>query len=161
MARKFLYIFAALIVLVIAAALAYRLFGTDLMRMALTPGESFRRQASVQASAYDDPKLWLARPEIPGNPALWTPDGYAPRTADAKGPKAAIFFIHPTSYVSRDHWNAPLDDRETNDRSALFLRGQASAFNAVGDVWAPRYRQATFGAFLTSVADSEQALQLA
>lgn len=161
MARKFLYIFAALIVLVIAAALAYRLFGTDLMRMALTPGESFRRQASVQASAYDDPKLWLARPEIPGNPALWTPEGYAARAADVNGPKAAIFFIHPTSYVSRDHWNAPLDDRETNDRSALFLRGQASAFNAVGDVWAPRYRQATFGAFLTSVADSEQALQLA
>lgn len=161
LARKFLYIFAALIVLVIAAALAYRLFGTDLMRMALTPGESFRRQASVQASAYDDPAMWLARPELAGNPALWRPQGYAPRAVDATGRKAAIFFIHPTSYVSRDHWNAPLDDAETNDRSALFLRGQASAFNAVGEVWAPRYRQATFGAFLTSVADSEQALHLA
>ena len=101
--------------------------------------------------------MWIARPDIPGNPALWTPAGYTP---EAK-PKAAVFFIHPTSYIGRDHWNAALDDAETNARAAIFLRGQASAFNAAGDIWSPRYRQATFGAFLTSVADSEQALQLA
>lgn len=158
MARKFLYIMAVLIVLVIAGAFAYRIFGNDLIRWTMVPGEAFRDQPSVVSRAYDDRRLWLARPDLPGNPALWTPVGYAPRRAPGG---AAVFFIHPTSYVSRDHWNAPVDDPETNDRAALFLRGQASAFNEVGEVWAPRYRQATFGAFLTSVADSERALQLA
>ena len=74
---------------------------------------------------------------------------------------AAVFFIHPTSYLDRAHWNAPLDDAEANGRAALFLRGQASVFNEAGQVWAPRYRQATFGAFLTSQADAEKALDLA
>ena len=72
-----------------------------------------------------------------------------------------MFFVHPTSYLNRAHWIAPLDDAEANARAALFLRGQASAFNEVGEVWAPRYRQATFGAFLTSAADAQAALDFA
>jgi hypothetical protein len=158
LARKFLYLVVALIVLAIAALLAYRLFGTQLMRLAMVPGEAFRDQPKIAASIYERPAMWLARPDKPGNPALWTPAGYTP---GKPGTGAAIFFIHPTSYISRDHWNAPIDDPETNARAELFLRGQASAFNAAGDIWAPRYRQATFGAFLTSVADSERALRLA
>lgn len=101
--------------------------------------------------------MWLARPDIAGNPALWAPAGYAPTRA----PVAAIFFIHPTSYLDRARWNAPLDDRQANARAALFLRGQASAFNGVGAVWAPRYRQATFGAFLTSRQAARDALDVA
>lgn len=158
MARKFLYVIVVLVVLVIAGAFAFRVFGNDLIRMSLTPGEAFRAQPSLASQAYDDRRMWVARPDLPGNPSLWTPAGYTPRTRPGG---AAVFFIHPTSYVSRDHWNAPLDDPETNARTALFLRGQASAFNEAGEIWAPRYRQATFGAFLTSVADSERALQLA
>ena len=91
------------------------------------------------------------------------PRGGRPRAINPGSPirGAAIFFIHPTSYLNRAHWNAPLDDAEANDRAALFLRGQASAFNAAGGIWAPRYRQATFGAFLTSAADADRALALA
>ncbi|MCZ3230209.1 DUF3089 domain-containing protein, partial [Acinetobacter baumannii] len=40
-------------------------------------------------------------------------------------------------------------------------RGQASVFNEAGAIWAPRYRQATFGAFLTDRKAAEEALQLA
>jgi hypothetical protein len=158
LARKFLYFVTAMIVLAIAALLAYRLFGTELMRIAMVPSETFQAQREAPANIYARKILWLARPDRPGNPALWTPEGYAPGTP---GTGAAIFFIHPTSYISRDHWNAPIDDPETNARAELFLRGQASAFNGAGDIWAPRYRQATFGAFLTSEADSERALALA
>ena len=79
MARKFLYLIVVLIVLVIAGAFAYRFFGNDLIRAALVPGEAFRAQPSVQSRAYDDRGMWLARPDLPGNPALWTPAGYAPR----------------------------------------------------------------------------------
>jgi hypothetical protein len=157
LARKFLYVFAGLIVLAIAAAFAYRLFGVQLMRQALVPSVLFRDQAAMPADRYDRADMWIARPDIRGNPALWTPAGFTP----ARSAPAAVFFIHPTSYLDRQQWNAPLDDREANDRAALFLRGQASAFNEVGQVWAPRYRQAAFGAFLTTRSDADKALDLA
>ena len=157
LARKFLYVFAFLIALVIAGAFAYRLYGVEILRMALVPSEAFRAQPRVDPKRYADRAMWIARPDIPANPALWTPAGYTPEAS----PKAAVFFIHPTSYIGRDHWNATLDDAETNARAAIFLRGQASAFNAAGEIWSPRYRQATFGAFLTSVTDANRALDLA
>lgn len=158
MARKFLYLVAFLVVLAIAGAFAYRLFGNDIIRAALVPGNPFRAQASVAARAYDDPKMWVARPDLPRNPALWTPSGHR----QGAGGRAATFFIHPTSFISRDAWNGTVSgDRETNFRTNVFLRGQASAFNEVSDIYAPRYRQATFGAFLTSEADAQRALALA
>jgi hypothetical protein len=101
--------------------------------------------------------MWIARPDKPGNPALWTPAGYQP----AAKPAAAVFFVHPTSFLDTKMWNAPLDNQDANNRAALFLRGQASAFNSVGEIWAPRYRQATFGAFLTSKASAGKALDFA
>lgn len=151
MARKFLYLVAVIVMLTVAAAFAYRLFGAQLIRQAMVPSASFENAPALAGNAYDARKMWLARPDIANNPALWTPEGYTP-TAH---PQAAVFFIHPTSYLNRAHWNAPLDDAEANARAALFLRGQASAFNGVAAIWAPRYRQATFGAFLT---DSKAAL---
>ena len=157
MARKFLYFIVVMIVLVGAALLAYRIWGQQLLRMAMVPGASFEALPPAPADAYARPDMWFARPDKPGNPALWTPAGQTP----APNARAAVFFIHPTSYLDRSRWNAPLDDAEANARAELFLRGQASAFNAVGQVWAPRYRQATFGAFLTSGADATKALDLA
>jgi len=157
LARKFLYAVAALVFLAVAGLTLYRLYGNELIRAALVPGEAFRQQPPMRVAAYRDTKMWVARPDIANNPSLWTPAGYRP----AERPRAAVFFIHPTSYITRDHWNAPLDDADTNARTAIFLRGQASAFNEAGEVWAPRYRQATFGAFLTSAADAERALALA
>lgn len=155
MARKFLYIVAVLIGLVIAAAIAYRLFGLQMMRAAMVPSAAFEKPVGV--NAYDSAKLWIARPDIPGNPTLWLPPGVDPAPAG----RAAVFFIHPTSYLNRAAWNAPLDDKEGNERAALFVRGQASVFTAAGQVWAPRYRQATFGAFLTERKEGRMALEAA
>ena len=144
--------------LTLAAAFAYRMWGAELMRMALVPTASFQQEAAVPQDTYVEAKMWLARPDIANNPSFWTPEGYKHGPAD-KG--AAIFFIHPTSYLSRSRWNAPIDDAEAGARAALFLRGQASAFNDSGEIWAPRYRQATFGAFLTRADDARRALDLA
>ncbi len=156
-ARKFLYLVAFLIAMTIAAAFAYRLFGAQLMRAALVPSAAFEALPGMDSGKYRSSKMWIARPDIPGNPAQWAPPGYA----TAAKPSAALFFIHPTSYLERVRWNAPLDDATANDRAALFLRGQASAFNDSAAIWAPRYRQATFGAFLTNEAAAQQALDLA
>ena len=74
---------------------------------------------------------------------------------------AAVFFIHPTSMLSRDHWNAALDDADSRGRAELFVRGLASPFGEATEIWVPRYRQATFGAFLTERPDAHEALDLA
>ncbi|MBO9712584.1 DUF3089 domain-containing protein [Sphingomonas sp.] len=155
MARKFLYAVAVLIVLALAATFAYRFWGIQLLRQALVPTTAVAALSPPPDYARAD--LWIARPDKPGNPALWTPKGHA-ATAN---PPAAVFFLHPTSFLDRTRWNAPLDDRDANGRAELFLRGQASAFNEVGAIWAPRYRQATFGAFLTSKPEAQKALDYA
>jgi hypothetical protein len=157
LARKFLYVIAALATLAIAAAFAFALFGNRLITAALAPRGAFTDAPAVAANAYDSPALWFARPGLAGNPALWVPAGYAV----GAHPAAAVFFIHPTSSVDRDHWNAPVSDQDAAGRASIFLRGQASAFNEVGEVWAPRYRQATFGAFLSTSPDAGRALGLA
>ncbi|MBN8807607.1 MAG: DUF3089 domain-containing protein [Sphingomonas sp.] len=157
MARKFLYVIVVLILLAIAGAFAYRFFGKQLMRMALVPSEAFVAAPPEPAAAYADRKMWIARPDLPGNPAMWTPPGYG---VPAAAP-VAVFYIHPTSYIDRAHWNAPADDERANSYADLFTKGQASAFNQVGQIWAPRYRQATFGAFLTGQKEAGQALDLA
>ncbi|WP_108810156.1 DUF3089 domain-containing protein [Sphingorhabdus sp. Alg231-15] len=163
MARKFLYFVAAMIVLVIAGAFVLRVYGEELAEVVFVPDTEFQAQEVLEDSIYADVSMWYARPEIKkGNPALWLPQGYeSSREAPEKDQRAAIFFVHPTSFINKDKWNAPLGDKETEDRTKIFLRGQASAFNKAGDVWAPRYRQATLGAFLTEKKEGQQALDAA
>lgn len=162
MARKFLYVVAGLVVLVIAALLVYRIWGMQLIRAVMVPREAFVPLTPLPANAYDDPKMWIARPDIrTDNPALWTPEGLK----DAPiAQKAAVFFIHPTSYITTlgdAHWNMRLDDKESLATARRFVQNQASAFNAVGAIWAPRYRQANYGAFITREAAADQALAAA
>ncbi|MDO9367300.1 MAG: DUF3089 domain-containing protein [Sphingopyxis sp.] len=170
MARKFLYFIAAIIILILAAGVVYQLFPGWIARTAFVPSAEFKPQAAVAPNAYDDPKMWFARPGMAKDPSAWRPaaDGSetpgtegadtqagaqlippakAAQPASAKG-DAAVFFVHPTSYYSRSSWNAPLEDRDSDHRANLFVQGMASAFADAGEIWAPRYRQATLGAFL-------------
>ncbi len=160
MARKFLIIVAVIIALILAAGIGWSLFSDRLMRAALVPHGEFVDQKPAAANAYTDKKMWIARPDIPGNPALWLPPTF--KDSAAKG-NAAVFFIHPTSFIEAlpKSWNASLDDSTTNDRAKLFVQGQASVFGNAGDTWAPRYRQANFGAFLTTQPEAQKALDAA
>lgn len=160
MARKFLIVIAVLIALILAAGIGWSLFSERLMRTALVPHGAFVAQKPVAATAYADRKMWIARPDIPNNPALWLPPTFKENMP--KG-NAAVFFIHPTSYITPlpSSWNASLDDTTTTDRAKLFVQGQASVFSNAGDIWAPRYRQASFGAFLTTQPEAQKALDAA
>ena len=157
LARRFLWVVAGLTLLVMLGALAYRLFAPELMKLAMVPGSAFHDAPAIEASAYRRADMWIARPDIAGNPSLWTPPG----VARSGRPQAEIFFIHPTSFLQRSRWNAPLDDGESQWRARLFVRSEASAFNDIGEIWAPKYRQATFGAFLTNREDAAKALAFA
>lgn len=159
MARKFLYLVACLTVLVIAILIGLRFWAEDLTRLTFEPAGPFEPQTPMLASAYEDPGLWFAQPGMTGsNPAHWQPQGHV---EDADAPEAAVFFVHPTSYLARDHWNAPLDDAESQDRARLFIHAMASPFAHTKTIWVPRYRQAAFGAFLSDMPQAKQALDLA
>ena len=158
LARRFLWVVAGLIVLIIAGALAYRLFEERLLKLAMVPTVAFEETKAPSGPDYASASTWMARPGISNNPSLWLPKGFLAE----QGPRpAAVFFIHPTSFLDRSEWNAPLDHQDSQQRARLFVQHQASAFNGIGEVWAPKYRQATFGAFLTTKADAEKALAFA
>jgi Protein of unknown function (DUF3089) len=159
LAKKFLYLVAGIIILVLAGAFVVRVYEKELTEFALVPDTKFVEQKALATSIYDDPKMWFAMGRTRAdNPVRWQPEG-APET-EIPG-QAAIFFVHPTSYMEKNHWNAPLDDQLSQDRAKLFLRGMASAFSPAGEVWAPRYRQAAIGAFLTAKPEGQQALNAA
>lgn len=158
MARRFLYFVAALIALAIGAGIAWSLYSDKLLAAALVPSAPFVEQQPLAGNVYADKTMWYARPELTNNPAQWLPEGYK-RAVPAK--RAAVFFIHPTSYIDNSGWNATLDNERATDLAQTFIRGQASAFNGVGDVWAPRYRQATLGAFLTTQPEATRAIDAA
>lgn len=169
MARKFLYFVAFCIVLVIVGGLVLALFPNQLTRLATVPSVAFTPVKPLEANAYESPALWHSRPGIGvSDPARWQPayaagSGAAPAAGQPK-PAFAVFFVHPTSYMSRASWNAPLDnggDAEAERIARVYLRGMASPFNAASEIWAPRYRQATMGAFLTDAPESRQAIEAA
>lgn len=156
-ARRFLWIIATIIVVVIGAAVVYRVFGRQLLAAALVPSVSFAESKAAQPLNYAQLSAWDANPARPSDAARWTPPGV---TATSH-PAAAVFFVTPTAYLGRDRWTMPFDDAATNDRMAMYLRSEASVFNGIGAIWAPKYRQATFGAFLTGKPDAARALDFA
>lgn len=73
-----------------------------------------------------------------------------------------VFYVHPTTDLRKDRWNAPIDDPVTNnwtDRSSI--AAQASIFNAAGRIFAPRYRQGSSGSGRPDRADGGPAFALA
>ncbi len=168
MARKFLYIIAIIIVMILTGAFALRMFPTQFARIAFVPTTEFKAEPAAIQNAYAQSNMWLARPAAgAAGLAAWSPSNYATAApeaaaASANSGRAAIFFIHPTSFLERSSWNAPLTDKISNDRATLFVRSMASPFAAAGQIWAPRYRQATIGAFLTEdAATANKAFDLA
>lgn len=147
-----------LTLLAVAAAFAIYQWGGNVLIKSTIPKGHFEAAAAGGSPDYSDGASWLARPGITNDPSRWLPDG---TQIDQRG-KAAIFYIHPTTYLARDKWNAPLEPgSDAEFRTKLFVQSQASAFNASGEIWAPRYRQAAFGAFLLNSSDAQKALDLA
>lgn len=169
MAKKFLYVIAVLIALVVAGRIAFELFQKEFAEIALVPSAEFAPVKPLDANDYEDSALWYSRPGIGVNdPARWQPAyandrGLLPTPAEPKQ-RFAVFFIHPTSYLNRARWNAPLEnggDPEAERIARIYLRGMASPFNSATEIWAPRYRQATMGAFLTAAPEGKQAVDAA
>ncbi|MCB0798130.1 MAG: DUF3089 domain-containing protein [Chitinophagales bacterium] len=96
---------------------------------------------------YSDSTAWAALPDMKDSadhiPAMGLIDIQYTARAD-------VFFIHPTSYFTRKHWNADIHDEKVNDHTDEgTITHQASVFNGSCRVFAPRYRQTTYQAFFS------------
>lgn len=157
-ARRFLIVIFVLTLLVVAGAFAFFQFGSSVLKKQALPTVPFEAPAE-SGPDYVRVENWLNLPDtVPPGPAEWKPQGTEAETLEVRW--GAVFYIHPTTYLERDRWNALLGHRESQERAALFVRSQASAFNRV-DVYAPKYRQAAFGAFLDRGENATAALDLA
>jgi hypothetical protein len=92
---------------------------------------------------------WAALPTMVDN-ADRTPPGFKDQQDIAK---VDVFYLHPTNYFGDKEfrrWNAEIDNEEVNksvdEKMILF---QATVFNSVGKIYAPRYRQAHLQAYYT------------
>ncbi len=90
---------------------------------------------------YGNPSNWLARPDQP-SAAMHTPKGAGFSNLQAVA-QADVFYVHPTTSMRGDAFNAPIDDAEAARIGAIMLLTQATPFNAVARIYAPHYRQVT------------------
>lgn len=88
---------------------------------------------------YNREESWLALPEIP-SPANMTPkeSGFSDLQQHAR---ADVFYVHPTTGMREDVLNVPIDDSDALKVGHIMLMSQATAFNGIARIFAPRYRQ--------------------
>ena len=152
--KKWLFGIGAILLLAIGGSYLFReqiIFG--LMKYQMAPETAFDPQQAPPALDYSKEGSWAALPGKKDN-ADFVPKELEERTEAAE---VAVFFIHPTTYLSDDGWNAPTDDPDSSKiRDDLVLRAQASAFNACCNVYAPKYRQATLWSFMDETGSGPQ-----
>lgn len=158
-ARRFLTLIFILTLIFVGGAFALYQWGDQVLVRMATPTGHYQEPPKGSGPDYSKPESWIAKPGMTDDPSRWLPEGVAPvKAAEA----AASFYVHPTTYLDRDRWNAPIDAAgEPARRANVFVETQAGAFNNISDIWAPKYRQAAYGAFLLSSEDAHKALDLA
>jgi hypothetical protein len=111
-----------------------------------SPAAPFEKTAAPPAPDFARQDAWLAFPGRNG-PERSTPPGIA--AIDEAVAPADVFFIHPTSYLGNDVWNAPYDAKALYNPPILL--NQISAFNGCCRLYAPQYRQASLHALNASL----------
>ena len=116
------------------------------------PSTSFETSLTLEEPNYSLLDYWNAHPEkkdfadtIPKEAII--PENQSEAPAD-------VFFLHPTTYYGKKQWNADINDQKLNwktDKRAI--KHQASAFNAGGRVFAPRYRQMVYNGFYSKTEE--------
>lgn len=105
------------------------------------PPPAFADQPAPPPPDYGLVTSWAARPGAAGASAS------RPANASrlARRPDADVFYIHPTTYRTPDHWNQDIANEEVNRwTDASVIARQAGVFNGCCRIFAPRYRQASF-----------------
>src|SRR5262245_24227270 len=96
-ARRFLTAVFILTLLVVASAFAIYQWGGNVLLRSATPTGHFEASAAGSAPDYSKADSWIGRPDSITDPTDWLPDGFRPAGIGT----AAIFYIHPTTYLER------------------------------------------------------------
>ena len=133
---------AVFLALLLVASIVFR---DDIFQSLLDPGIPFQTYTPPPAPDYALDETWAALPEAP----------------DPEAP--AVFFIHATTYDGGAHWNAPYDrPQEAEEVSEVVIPNFAAPFLAGGgQLYAPRYRQASLYTFMNNREDAVSARMLA
>lgn len=86
---------------------------------------------------YSSAESWLALPGM-ASTAVTTPFGSGLSSLEATAP-VDVFYIHPTNCTKPNVLNCELED--SNTISMLVTMEQATVYNAMGKIYAPKYRQ--------------------
>ncbi len=112
------------------------------------PVSTFNPETIPSAPDYAARANWSCLPDK-DDFADMTPSSVAlpERQAEAE---ADVFFIHPTTFMQSENWNADVRDEVLNQSTdSRAIKHQASLFNAAGRVYAPRYRQMVYSGFFS------------
>lgn len=125
------------------------------------PLTAFAQQERPSAPNYANSEHWSALP-FRTDAADVMPNGEAFPSDSLK--KVDVFYVYPTIYTKGKNWNADLGNDKLNKKiDEKPVHFQASVFNQVCRVYAPRYRQAIVNVFFEDsvLPDSKLALELA
>lgn len=104
-------------------------------------------------------KSWAAQPGME-SAATRVPDGSGLSSLEATA-KVDVFYIHPTTHYGTTTPNAAIDDLRIATRTDDVLMAQVTTFNAVGRIFAPRYRQMALYLFDATEGTIQDPLNLA
>lgn len=115
----------------------------SIFRFVMSPRTPFQITAPPPPPEYGARGAWL----------LW---------AEAPSKSIDVFYVHSTTYYRRRRWNAPINhDNADAIRRQIAAPNEAGPFLQVGDVYGPRYREATVYSLFTHKYDSLAAHELA
>jgi hypothetical protein len=147
------------VIILTALAAALSLLGgcNTLVFWLIRPSAPFESYTPPPAPDYAQSRYWAALPDMLDDADALPPDaGLSDSQATAK---VDVFYVHPTTYVSSDSWNAASAEYPLEVYGLRPVK-QASVFNGSARVYAPRYRQATLYAFIDH-ENGAQALNVA
>lgn len=134
-----------------------------LLSSCLAPVRRFHNTKAPAAPNYANDICWSALPTKKDSADVCI------YTADIKDKQLTtavdVFYVHPTTYLYGGKWNANLTYKKVNQKTdQLAVRNQASVFNEMCKVYAPRYRQAvlfSYARYAQKKGDAPQAFDLA
>jgi len=120
---------------------------------------TFNAADQPAAPDYTLAQNWIALPFVKDMADVYP--RYETAISDSQKP-VDVFYIYPTLYAKGKTWCADVRDEKLNKRLAnLPVKYQASVFNHVARVYAPRYRQGIIDCFEDTTGNGEKALQFA
>ena len=140
--KVWLYVFLGIFSFV---AIGTYLFRTNIFKELIGPNIPFQVDEPPPAPDYSDSSAWAKRPQ------------------GELSAKPAVFYVHPTTdYKGSYGWNDDINDAKSREiLEKVAIPNHAMPFNVDGNLWIPRYRQATLFSTLAYNDDTRGALELA